>query len=233
MIRLAENMTSEGHYAEAEKLTRETLDIQSRVLRPEHSRTLSSMILLTSILAHEGRYVEAEKLYRETLDVARRVLGSENRDTLGLMRGLTETLSHEGHYAEAEKLIGQTLDIQRHVFGPQDPDTLMSLEDEALDLSHEGRYGDAEKLFREALQMTVKASKPSVAGLAWYNFACGAAIAGRRRDAVVYLDKAIALGYGAPAAIAADTDLKSLHGDPRFEVLVAKARENDTANPVR
>jgi hypothetical protein len=32
-----------------------------------------------------------------------------------------------------------------------------------------------------------------------------------------------------PDFITSDPDLKSLHGDPRFEALIAKARQNATA----
>jgi hypothetical protein len=59
-------------------------------------------------------------------------------------------------------------------------------------------------------------------------FACGAAIAGHRDAALVYLREAIDLGYNDAEGIA-DRDLKSLHGAPRFQALVAKARQNAIA----
>jgi hypothetical protein len=66
-------------------------------------------------------------------------------------------------------------------------------------------------------------------GDAWYNFACGAALVGRRDDALNHLDKAIGHGFTDAGMIGAPEDLKSLHGDSRFEALVAKARQNATA----
>jgi hypothetical protein len=36
---------------------------------------------------------------------------------------------------------------------------------------------------------------------------------------------AVDSGFGKPEWIAGDADLKSLHGDPRFDALVAKARQ--------
>lgn len=50
-------------------------------------------------------------------------------------------------------------------------------------------------------------------------------MAGQREQALESLDKAIVLGYGYPDAIAADPDLKKLHGGPRFDALMAKARQ--------
>src|ERR1035438_8552798 len=72
---LATALDDEGRYAEAEKLYRETLDIQRRVLGTEHPDTLRSMNNLAIVLNHQRRFTEAEKLHRETLDIQRRILG--------------------------------------------------------------------------------------------------------------------------------------------------------------
>ena len=109
------------------------------------------------------------------------------------MSALTDILTQEGHYAEAGEMYRETLDIQRRTLGPEHPETLLSLEGEAVDLSHDGQYGPAEKLFREAIQTASKANEPKVLALAWYNFACGAAIEGRHNDAFEYLSNAIAM----------------------------------------
>ena len=50
MLHLALALAGEGHYAEAEKLQRETLDIQRRVLGPEDTYTLLSMNNLAAYL---------------------------------------------------------------------------------------------------------------------------------------------------------------------------------------
>jgi eukaryotic-like serine/threonine-protein kinase len=228
---LAYTMLFEVRFAEAEKLFRETLDIQRRILGPEHPDTLDSAEGLAYALQLEGRYADGEKLLRETLDIQRRVLGPEHPDTLMSQGGLAMMLKDEGRYAEAEKLQRETLEAARRVFGPEHPNTLGSLENVAIDLSYEGRYGDAEKLFHEAILTAGKANQPSELAEAWYDFACGAAVAGRHDDAFDYLGRAVDLRYARPEWMAGDPDLKSLHGDPRFEALVAKARQNATVKP--
>jgi hypothetical protein len=55
---------------------------------------------------------------------------------------------------------------------------------------------------------------------AWYNFACGAAVAGYRGRALEYLGKAADVGSQDVANTANDEDLKSLRGDPRFTALM-------------
>jgi methylphosphotriester-DNA--protein-cysteine methyltransferase len=49
-----------------------------------------------------------------------------------------------------------------------------------------------------------------------------------RRPALEYLDLAADSGFGLSEWIAGDSDLKSLHGDPRFEAILAKARSDQS-----
>jgi eukaryotic-like serine/threonine-protein kinase len=231
MNNLANALESEGHYADAEKVHRETLEIERRVLGPDHPSTLLSMNNLALTLRDEGHYPEAEKLFRETLEIRRRVLGPDHPNTLRSMSILALTLQNEGRYEEAEKRFRETLEVQRRVLGPDHPATLSTLETLAINLSHEGRYGDAEKLFREDIESAGKANQPGVLANAWYNFACGAAVAGRRDEAVEYLRKSIDLGLGGADAIAADPDLKSLQGNAHFEALLAKLRQGAAVKP--
>jgi serine/threonine protein kinase len=221
---------AEGHYAEAEKLQREALDTQQRVLGPQHYDTLTSMIFLASTLAKEGHYADAEKLNREALQRSGRAAGSEAQLTLYAANELARVLELEGQYAEAEKLDRQTLDVQRRVLGPGNPQTIDTAQTLAMTLGRDGRYPEAETLFREEIQAAGKAGERAAVAAAWYNFACGAAVAGRRDEALDHLGQAIALGYNHADAIAADPDLKSLHGDPRFDALLAKARQGAAAN---
>lgn len=221
---LASTFSHEGKEAEAEKLYRQTLEIRRRTLGPDHPDTLASMMNLGNILNQEGQYAEAESVCRETLDIQRRVLGPEHPDTLMAMNNLATALNGTGHFAEAEKLRRETLEIRRRVLGPEHPYTIMNLGALALELSHEQRYVEAEQLFREEIQIAGKSKRQSLVGAGWYDFACGATIAGRPAEAFSYLSQAIDLGGLAPDDIASDPDLKSLHGDPRFEALLTRAR---------
>jgi hypothetical protein len=57
-----------------------------------------------------------------------------------------------------------------------------------------------------------------------YNLACYAARQGRGDEALSLLRDAVEHGDGLD--IPTDPDLKSLHGDPRFDKLVAKVKEH-------
>ncbi len=230
MNNLAATLEGEGRLAEAEKLYRETLEIDRRVRGREHPDTLITMYNLAMTLNGEGRYAEAEKLCRETLEIDRRVLGPDHPNTLASMTNLAVNLQHEGRYAEAEKLYREALDVEHRVLGREHPETLWTLELLATVLSREGRYNEGEKLFREAIQTASKAQgQGAVISLAWYNFACGAAIAGHHEEALQNLRQAIDHGWQGADPTATDDDLRSLRGDPRFQALVAELRQRAAA----
>jgi serine/threonine protein kinase/Tfp pilus assembly protein PilF len=229
MNALAVVLQREGHDAEAEKLQQETLNIQRRVLGPEHPATLGSMTNLAAVLCDEGHYAEAEKLQRETLNIQRRVLEPEHPDTLESTANLAYILQHDGHYAEAEKLQRETLDIDRRVFGPEHPGTLALMNNLGETLRYEGRYAEAEKLEQQTLDIQRRVlgpGHPDTASVV-YNLGCLAAHEGNRTEALSLLRQALDEGLSRSAALGLekDPDLKSLHGDPRFEALVAKARQ--------
>jgi non-specific serine/threonine protein kinase/serine/threonine-protein kinase len=225
MFSLSNALSSQGKYSEAEKLERETLEIQRRVLGPDHPTTLSEMDFLATTLEEEGRLPEAEKVAREELADHRRVSGLDSTDTSFSMTTLASILAKEEKFGEAEKIERASLDIDRRILGPDIPDTLESQESLAIDLCYERRYTEAESLFRDAIQRAGKANLAPATSEAWYNFAVGTAVAGRRKEALEYLGRAIDIMPIEADAAASDPDLKSLHGDPRFEALIAKARQ--------
>jgi tetratricopeptide (TPR) repeat protein len=65
---LAHILDAEGRYDEAEKLARQTLEIQRRVLGIDHPDAASTAYDLACILAHTGRGDEAISLLRECVD---------------------------------------------------------------------------------------------------------------------------------------------------------------------
>ncbi|PYX00856.1 MAG: hypothetical protein DMG86_11645 [Acidobacteria bacterium] len=166
---------------------------------------------------------------RETLEAERRVFGPEHRETLITTGYLADALVRENRYSDAETLRVQVLAISRRVFGPESPDTLAAMESLGVTLSYEKQYAKAENLFQESIQVAQSSSEKQVLAAAWYRFACGAAVAGHRDRALAYLGKAADLGWSGVAQIATDEDLRSLHGDPRFTALIAKAKTQAAA----
>jgi hypothetical protein len=100
---------------------------------------------------------------------------------------------------------------------------------EALGLGREGLYADSEKMFRDVIETAEKTAQAATVAEAWYNFASVETARGRPDEAFADLNRAIENGLISPGELSADPELKSLHGDPRFDGLVAKARATNSA----
>jgi tetratricopeptide (TPR) repeat protein len=205
-------------------LQRETLATRSRVLGPEHPDTLATKANLGNTLDSAGRFSEAEALYREILDSQSRVLGKENPDTLTTAANLGATLQRAGKLADAEKLQRQTLEAKARVLGPDHPETVKTRVNLATTLFAEGKLDEARKIYRDRVEaFRRKSDRPGVAG-ALYDFACGAAIAGHTDEALDLLRQSLDAGFADFDNMQGDRDLSSLHGNPRFEALLAEAK---------
>jgi serine/threonine protein kinase len=226
---LAETLTPQGRYAEADKVYDELIAAQRRSLGPDHPATLLSMSHAAENLSEEGRYQEAEKLYTQVIAGQRRVLGPEHPQTLRALMMLAATMMREGRYAEADKLQSQVIEIKRRVLGPAHASTLQSMEMEAMCVSREGRYADAEKIFRDVIQTAEQTNQPATVAEAWYNLASAEAARGRADEAFADLGRAVGDGLISAGELSADPELKSLHADPRFNSVVARAREAGAA----
>jgi non-specific serine/threonine protein kinase/serine/threonine-protein kinase len=233
MDQMASTLREEGHRGNAEQLYRQVLEARMRLLGPEHLDTIMTMNNLAGVLVYEGKNAEGEKLFRQVLDVRRRVLGPEHPDTLETMNNLAITLKREGHLADAEALQEQTLDINRRVLGPEHPKTLLMMNNLGETWAEMGKYQDAEKLIEEAraIQLRVLPPDAPTTAISTYNLAGIAAREGRRDFALDTVREAV--DHGLPPlvdiSIDQDPDLNSLHGDPRFDALVAHAKERAAA----
>jgi eukaryotic-like serine/threonine-protein kinase len=225
---LANALSANGHYAEAEKFERQVLDIRKNKLGSDHTDTLLSEYNIGDILYQKGNLPEAEKFIREAFDAQSRVLGAENADTLASKAELARILIRESRYDEAEELARQAFNTQLRILGPQHPDTLNSLQFLATAMVYDHRYSDAKKLFEEILDKMNKPASENVS-IAWYNFACVAAAARDRDEAVQHLREAVRHGYKDIDHIRNDDDLKFLRGYPRFEAFLSEAKKTTDA----
>ena len=233
MSNLGISLTRDGRFADAEKLLREAYVTRRRVLGAEHPQTLVSMSNLAAVLADEHQFTEAEKLLRETVEVKRRVLGPENPDTIVSLNNLASVLNSEGKYPDALKLFQEALDIRRRVLGPEHPQTLLSMLNLADTLTKMGQYNEAESMLTQTLEIQRRVLGPEhpYTAVTTYNLGALAAHLGHGDDALAMLRTAV--DHGLPVGVAMgmdkDTDLQSLHGDPRFDELVAYARQHVAA----
>jgi serine/threonine protein kinase len=219
----------EYRYAEEEKLCRETIDLQRRVVGPENVNTISAMANLAGVLALEERYAEAEQLSRQTLEIERRMLVPDHYLTLQTRANFLDVLESERKLVEAEKLASELLETEKHVFGPEHPVTLQSRYSQAKILKDEGKLEEAAAQLlqtREIARRVLGPENPRTASFT-YTLAGIAALQGKRGEAISLLQEALDHGLDPPTAkaLGKEPDLKSLHGDPRFDALVARGKQ--------
>jgi tetratricopeptide (TPR) repeat protein len=94
----------DGQWDEAEVAILQVLEMEKRVLGPDHPSTLVSMANLASTYCHQGRWNEAEKLGVQVIERKKTVLGAKYPDTLTSMANLALTYCNQGRWNEAEKL---------------------------------------------------------------------------------------------------------------------------------
>jgi eukaryotic-like serine/threonine-protein kinase len=222
-----------GRTADSEKLLQQAFTESQSVLGQLNPTTIQLENQLSLTLSQQGRDADAERLGREALDNSRRALGPESPQTLKTLFALSAILGDEGKYAESEKLNREALDLCRQIHGPDDPETLGGMKSLASTLSDEGHYGDAQKLDQEALEVSLRVNgprHPSTAGFT-YDLACLAALQGQSDRALSLLQESLDRGLRNRTALRmdSDSDLKSLHGNPQFEKIVAKAKQRATA----
>jgi tetratricopeptide (TPR) repeat protein len=225
MHSLSTVLIGEGRLAEAESMIRQTVAIRSRILGPEHFETLESKAVLSDVFSREGHFREAESLQRQTLAAMIRVRGPENLDTLETRTYIARTRNGEGRYSEAERTAQEAYTALLRIAGTQDSRTVDALQQLGEALAHTGRYSEAALLFRDAIAKGADSSGQGNPFQLWYAFACVAAAADRPDESLRYLQDAIDRGYKEADRLTADDDLKSLHGNPRFQRVVSQLRQ--------
>jgi non-specific serine/threonine protein kinase/serine/threonine-protein kinase len=233
MSNLADVLTGEGRFAEAGKSERDVLDARRKIVGPQNVETLQTMKALAVVLSDEGQWSEGEKMESEAVEGLRRVVGPNNPDTLTAIISLAAIHEREGHYPEAERSDREALEAARRVLGAQSLGTRQAMNTLALALANEGHYAEAADIAKQALDIESQLQMPEHVDNTYssYYLACIAAIQGQRDQAISLLANSIERGLWPEASLfmARDPDLKSLHSDPRFDALIAHAKERAAA----
>ncbi|MFE1989720.1 tetratricopeptide repeat protein [Streptomyces mirabilis] len=91
---------------EAEAEMRAALEVQTRLLGPEHPNVLQSHTNLGILLRRLERYGEAEAEARIALEGRTRVLGTAHPETAISREILASVLRYQGRNDEADRVVG-------------------------------------------------------------------------------------------------------------------------------
>jgi hypothetical protein len=107
---VADAQWREGKLLAADKLLRETLEAQTRVLGDEAADTLATKATLAHVLINEGHAREAEAMARQAFQSQLRILGPRHTDTLNTLQVLGTALVGNHHYGQARVLLGDIIE---------------------------------------------------------------------------------------------------------------------------
>jgi tetratricopeptide (TPR) repeat protein len=142
-----------GDHRRAEAYARETMELQRRVLGPDHPMTTDPMGVLADELYYQRRYAEAESLIREALAITERTVGPDH-NRAGLVRtALGRTEAAMGRLPEAEANFRRAIAISEKRGGLEDRWAAAACALLADVLTREGRATEADSLWNRAARV--------------------------------------------------------------------------------
>jgi len=143
-----------------------------------------------------------------------------------LVVGITLGKAHK--LEESEKLLRASLETSMRTLGPTAAITRNAMASLASTLAYAKQEEDSIALF-EKLIGYAESAEGTARSDAHYQYATGLAVLGHKQVALDHLRKAIQFGFANVSELTSDEDLKSLHDDPRFQMLINEIRERQAA----
>jgi tetratricopeptide (TPR) repeat protein len=149
-----------GNVLDAERMAVEAMEVDKKVLGPQHKDTIRSMVMVGLAYGLRGRWDEAEKLFMEAMELGKKVLGAEHADTLTSMSELAAIYGYQGRWDEGEKLLLLVVETEKRTLGPEHPSTLHAVSNLAATFWKQGRLDQAAELFTEVIDTRTRVLGP-------------------------------------------------------------------------
>ncbi len=156
---LADDLTDQGEYDQAELLYQRALAAREKLLGPEHLDVAMTLNRFSHLRLRQGRFADAESLLRRAHAVSEMLLGADCHETAAKLSNLGGVLFQLGRYDEAEPLLRRALATMQKV-GPEHPNVARTLDNLANVLDLQGKHLEAEALYRRALVVAEKVLGP-------------------------------------------------------------------------
>ncbi len=155
---LADVLTAQGNYVDAEQLCREALVAdRKRGTSAEDAAVLATTLeSLGTTLFYSGDLPAAEAPMREALKLRQQALGMDHARTADSINNLGVLLYQSGRYDEALAEYQLALPIYRKVYGAEHPLVATILNNIGRSALMAGRIDEAEPLLRQSISMTEK-----------------------------------------------------------------------------
>jgi CHAT domain-containing protein/tetratricopeptide (TPR) repeat protein len=157
---LARIHQAQGHFAMAESLVSQALDIERTILAKvppdlagtgeDHPDLSATLDLLGELTRLQGKYSVAESLFQQALSIRARRVGEDSPGFAGILNNLAVLYRTMGDYTAAEPLMRRALAINRNTPVKDDPGLVACLNNLAVLCQCMGNFAEAEALLREA-----------------------------------------------------------------------------------
>jgi CHAT domain-containing protein len=150
---LAELLVEQGRLAEAEKLTRTSLEIEDALgVDPQSQRAVTTLRRLENILNLQNRWSEAAEIH-DRIEAATRNWEPARRDALTLQPAHILTLYRTGNVAAGLVIAERLLAQRRARFGERHSETAYARGTLAVGLMEAGRDAEAAREFKAAIAL--------------------------------------------------------------------------------
>lgn len=151
------------HFAKAELLCKQALDIRKRLLDPHHPDVATSHNHLAVLYRIQGNSELAKQHYQQAQEIWLCLLEVDGANpSLDHLDDLAEFYYMHREYDQAEPLYQQALKICEQIFGVEDPKVVIILNKLAELYSIQGKYALAEPLYQRALTLREQALPPDI-----------------------------------------------------------------------
>ncbi len=163
---LANVLSAQGKYAEAEVEQRIALALWESAVGPSHASAATARNNVASLLYEQGKYAEAEAELRTALAVFQTALGPEHPDVGMALANLANALYQSGKLSEAADVQRAALALREKALGPEHPSVFESRNNLTAVLYAQGKYAEAEVEYRAALAERLRVHGPDDPGVA-------------------------------------------------------------------
>lgn len=155
-----------GDYDQSERLLRESLAMERRLLGDKHPELALSLNNLAQVQQLKGNLAAAESTFRQALAMQRALLGDVHPDVANTLNNLAFVLADQDEVRGAVQAEGESLAIYRKLFPGDNPDVARTMNKLGYWFTATGDYVSADRYLEGALQMRRRlfpASHPDIA----------------------------------------------------------------------
>jgi tetratricopeptide (TPR) repeat protein len=143
-----------GDFTASEQRLRGALEIQERVLGPDHPEVSRTLHALGQALNRLERYPQALATYNRARDIEQRHLEPGHPDIAVTLHAIGQVMVHLNRYEEATRAFQQALQIKEEKLGAEHPSVASTLHAIGQALTRQGKYKEALESFQRDLRIT-------------------------------------------------------------------------------